>query len=150
MTNILKSQSPVAAERDRIWSIAEGWLGTPFIWQASVKGHGCDCKGLITGIAREAGLPEAQSPYFSKADYGTVKVPVLRNGLAESFVQVRKPEKSDVALIIFGGKAQHLAICDGDGSIIHCYNRLNSMVVKQPIRHWHIDSFWTWKSINGY
>lgn len=148
MTNILKFQSP-ADKQQEIWSIAESWLGTPFVWQASVKGQGCDCKGLITGIAREAELPEAKHPYFSKADYAKVDTSFLRKAMVDCFVQVRKPQKGDVALVVFGGKAQHLAICDGDGSIIHCYNRLNSVVVKQQIRHWQIDSFWTWESLNG-
>jgi NlpC/P60 family putative phage cell wall peptidase len=31
---------------------ARQWLGTPFLAGASVKGVGCDCAGLIEGIAR--------------------------------------------------------------------------------------------------
>ncbi|MDD3181310.1 MAG: hypothetical protein PHD48_00665 [Alphaproteobacteria bacterium] len=30
---------------------ARAWLGTPFHYQASVKGAGCDCIGLIKGSA---------------------------------------------------------------------------------------------------
>jgi cell wall-associated NlpC family hydrolase len=29
------------------------WIGTPFVWGQSVKERGCDCKGLIAGVARE-------------------------------------------------------------------------------------------------
>ncbi|MEM7723340.1 MAG: peptidase [Pseudomonadota bacterium] len=32
---------------------ARGWLGTPYIHQASCKGAGCDCLGLLRGIWRE-------------------------------------------------------------------------------------------------
>ena len=35
---------------------ARRWLGTPFLEGASVRGTGCDCAGLIEGIARELGL----------------------------------------------------------------------------------------------
>jgi NlpC/P60 family putative phage cell wall peptidase len=35
----------VAAARD--------WLGTPYHDQASVKGVGCDCLGLVRGVWRE-------------------------------------------------------------------------------------------------
>jgi len=32
---------------------ARGWVGTPYLHQASVKGVGCDCLGLLRGIWRE-------------------------------------------------------------------------------------------------
>ena len=33
--------------------IARGWLGTPYVHQASAKGAGTDCLGLVRGIWRE-------------------------------------------------------------------------------------------------
>jgi NlpC/P60 family putative phage cell wall peptidase len=39
--------------RTRIVAIARQWLGTPYHHQASVKGAGCDCIGLVRGIWRE-------------------------------------------------------------------------------------------------
>jgi NlpC/P60 family putative phage cell wall peptidase len=35
---------------------ARHWLGTPFVAGGSVQGIGCDCAGLIEGLARELGL----------------------------------------------------------------------------------------------
>jgi NlpC/P60 family putative phage cell wall peptidase len=35
---------------------ARTWLGTPFVPEASLRGIGTDCVGLIEGIARELGL----------------------------------------------------------------------------------------------
>ena len=32
---------------------AKGWLGTPYVHQASRRGMGCDCLGLVRGIWRE-------------------------------------------------------------------------------------------------
>ena len=32
---------------------ARGWIGTPYVHQASVKGGGTDCLGLVRGIWRE-------------------------------------------------------------------------------------------------
>ena len=37
---------------------ARGWLGTPYHDQASVKGVGCDCLGLVRGVWRELFGPE--------------------------------------------------------------------------------------------
>ena len=34
-------------------AIARAWLGTPYVHQASCKGAGCDCLGLLRGIWRE-------------------------------------------------------------------------------------------------
>ena len=45
--------------------IARSWIGTPYVHQASVKGVGCDCLGLLRGVWRELkGVePEAAPPY---------------------------------------------------------------------------------------
>jgi cell wall-associated NlpC family hydrolase len=34
------------------------WLGTPFMHQQRIKGVGCDCAGLVIGVARELELVE--------------------------------------------------------------------------------------------
>ncbi len=36
-----------------IATAARGWLGTPYVHQASRRGAGCDCLGLIRGVWRE-------------------------------------------------------------------------------------------------
>jgi NlpC/P60 family putative phage cell wall peptidase len=48
-----------------IIAIARSWIGTPYVHQASVKGVGCDCLGLLRGVWREMkGFePEAAPPY---------------------------------------------------------------------------------------
>jgi len=50
---------------DRVVAVAEGWIGTPYRHQASTKGVGCDCLGLIRGVWREihGGEPEEPPPY---------------------------------------------------------------------------------------
>lgn len=44
---------------------ARGWIGTPYRHQASARGAGCDCLGLIRGVwrARYGAEPEAQPGY---------------------------------------------------------------------------------------
>ncbi len=47
--------------------LARGWLGTPYHHQASLKGVGCDCLGLVRGVYAEAyGLPAATPPAYSR------------------------------------------------------------------------------------
>jgi NlpC/P60 family putative phage cell wall peptidase len=46
-------------------ALARGWIGTPYVHQASVQGVACDCLGLLRGVWR--GLygsePEVVPPY---------------------------------------------------------------------------------------
>lgn len=49
----------------RIVAAARSWIGTPYLHQASVKGAGCDCLGLLRGVWREVigAEPEVVPPY---------------------------------------------------------------------------------------
>jgi NlpC/P60 family putative phage cell wall peptidase len=50
-----------------ILGIARGWLGTPYRHQASLKGVGCDCLGLVRGVYAEAcGCPAETPPPYSR------------------------------------------------------------------------------------
>ena len=57
--------------RSAIVKAARGWLGTPYHHQASLRGVGSDCLGLIRGIWRElyGEEPEAMPPYTQ--DWGS-------------------------------------------------------------------------------
>lgn len=54
-----------AAQGDRIVRAARGWIGTPYRHQASLRGAGCDCLGLLRGVWREVlgEEPEAVPAY---------------------------------------------------------------------------------------
>lgn len=51
--------------RDAIVAAAKSWIGTPYRHQASLKGAGCDCLGLVRGVWRElyGSEPEPPPPY---------------------------------------------------------------------------------------
>ena len=68
----------MAIEPHDIIAAARGWIGTPYRHQASLKGIGCDCIGLVHGVARELGLDVAPLPAYS-ADWaeGTGREPML-------------------------------------------------------------------------
>lgn len=48
---------------------ARGWIGTPYRHQASLKGVGCDCLGLVRGVWREVVGPEPETPPPYPADW---------------------------------------------------------------------------------
>lgn len=56
---------PVGERESQIVRIARSWIGTPYVHQASLKGVGCDCLGLLRGIWRElrGEEPEEIPPY---------------------------------------------------------------------------------------
>lgn len=56
---ILDQAPPV---RMAIVAAARRWIGTPYRHQASVRGAGADCLGVVRGVWREVIGPEPESP----------------------------------------------------------------------------------------
>ncbi len=58
--------------RAAIVAEARSWIGTPYRHQASLKGVGCDCVGLVRGVWRALHGPEPEAvPAYSR-DWGSV------------------------------------------------------------------------------
>jgi NlpC/P60 family putative phage cell wall peptidase len=77
-----------------IITLARGWLGTPYCHQASLKGVGCDCLGLIRGVWREryGAEPELPPPYA--ADWAEA-------GLEEAFANASRRHLIEVPPLVF-------------------------------------------------
>lgn len=131
---------------------AETWIDTPFAWQGRVKGVGVDCKGLVAGVAKACGRPEADSVEALAGDYGNaIDAARLKAGLARLFDRVTEPQIGDVLLIRTGGKPQHLAIFaprapSGGLRVIEAMYKGPSRV--RPYRRSlaEIDSIWRWRN----
>lgn len=115
-----------------IVTAARGWIGTPYRHQASLKGVGCDCLGLLRGVWRElyGAEPEAVPPYGPDwADAAGTES--LRDGLARHLaaVPLDRIVPGDVVLFRMAarGPARHCAIvgdCAGALTLIHaCQGR---------------------------
>lgn len=148
MTNGVRAAEVIAEAR--------AWIGTPVIWQASVKGVGCDCKGLIWGVARALGLPEGETLHARMASYSRlVPVNLLRHGLAATFERVRERKPGDVILMNWKGSPAHLGIFTGEG-VVHAFGLgprgLLRCVIEQPAsaveRRFPVDSAWRWRSVD--
>lgn len=139
---------------DRVVAEAREWVGTPAHWQQSVKGVGCDCKGLVSGVARELGRPEAESLFARKADYreGRIDTQLLSGGLTALFDQVRQAQPGDILLLQIGGLPQHLAIVSevdlagGPMRMIQCTvgGRLG-VRERRVLPQDRIESIWRWR-----
>ena len=137
---------------DSIASCAESWVGVPFLWQGRIRA-GCDCKGLVAGVARECNRPEADSLEALAGDYGAVvDAARLRAGLARLFDRVTERQPGDVLLIRIHGKAQHLSIAaplPGKASrVIEALDAGPRQV--RPFRRSEAetDSIWRWRRVD--
>lgn len=122
--------------------------------QASAKGVGCDCKGLLVGVARELGMPEATSLYAAMADYdlGAVPSDLLREGIAATLkpVEPARVKPGDVLLLRIAGKPAHLAIVTdgnlGGGRAVHAQISSTAWVKETAMRVllavYELDSAW--------
>jgi NlpC/P60 family putative phage cell wall peptidase len=100
---------------ERVVQIARSWIGTPYVHQASVKGVGCDCLGLLRGVWRElrGEEPEAPPPYspdWSDASGEETLYIALSRHLRE--IDKRGIAPGDIALfrMIPNGPAKHCGI----------------------------------------
>ncbi len=111
----------------RVVTAAQGWIGTPYRHQASVKGAGADCLGLVRGVWREVVGPEPEAPPAYSADWGeTGGEEVLQEAALRHLAPVAgAPKPGDVLLFRMraGGIAKHLGIMARGGRFVHAYNR---------------------------
>jgi NlpC/P60 family putative phage cell wall peptidase len=129
---------------------AREWWRTPFRWEASLKGKGCDCRGLISGIARDLGRPEAEAIEANVVGYaGKVNEAALLEGLDRVFERrTGDMQIGDVLALRLGRKAQHLAIVTGEGRMTHAYYGDPGLVCEVPIgKFWgrRIVGAWAWR-----
>jgi len=118
---------------------SHGWIGTPYLHQASAKGAGTDCLGLLRGVWREmiGCEPEAvpaYTPDWSEPSGREELLRAARNWLIE------KSDQSEAAgdVLLFrmrpGSVAKHLGIQAQTGAVasfIHAYT--GHGVVETPL-----------------
>ena len=108
---------------------ARSWIGTPYLHQASVKGAGADCLGLVRGIWRSLYQhePEPVPPYtddWAEPDHREVLLLAARRWLLEK--PVARQASGDVLLFRMrsGSIAKHLGVQSQAGPeprFIHAY-----------------------------
>ena len=131
------SSLKVVETGQQVAAIAHQWIGTPYEHQASCKGAGADCLGLLRGIWREIYGAEpyiipAYSPDWAEADGSE---PLL-SAAQDVFVAAQgAPALGDVLILRMRerGPAKHLAILGAiaPDEIIHAYSGRG--VVQSPL-----------------
>lgn len=125
-------QRKIFENRDvEIVGSARRWLGTRFLHQASVKGLGCDCLGLVRGVWRDCvGKEPCQdltySQNWSVSQGHDVLMDAIRNNFEPDLVDTERPGRVLVFRLVGSNHAKHLAISTGQingvPQMIHSYS----------------------------
>lgn len=125
----------------RVVMEARSWIGTPYLHQASVKGAGTDCLGLLRGVWRrlQGAEPEVVPPYTD--DWAEPsQEEVLLDAASRWLVRKDPTDRAVGDVLLFrmrhGGIAKHLGIQSEIGSeaaFVHAYT--NHGVVESPLSH---------------
>ncbi|MEL7542677.1 MAG: NlpC/P60 family protein [Pseudomonadota bacterium] len=124
---------------------ARAWLGTRYQHQASLRGVGCDCLGLVRGVWRELIGEEPQSfepytPDWGEASGAETLLDAARKHLVMGGDFRDENSRSFRAgdVLIFrmreGAVAKHVGIASGVGTLIHAQERVG--VVEVPLTQW--------------
>ncbi len=107
------------------------WLGTPYVHQASVRGAGCDCLGLVRGIWRALQGAEPQvmpryTPDWDEPQGAEVLWAAARRHLRPVDEQVMAPGQVLLFRMREDAVAKHLGVVSAVGAhprFIHAYTR---------------------------
>ncbi|GAA0548051.1 NlpC/P60 family putative phage cell wall peptidase [Rhizomicrobium palustre] len=115
----------MAIDRETLLVAARGWIGTPYVHQAALKGVGCDCLGFLRGLYREltGEEPEDVPPYDPSWHIGGEE---LHTGFARHFPEITSAAAKPGDVLLFRmvprGPARHcglLADKEGAPTLIH-------------------------------
>jgi NlpC/P60 family putative phage cell wall peptidase len=116
----------MSVPRSDIVTACRRWIGTPYLHQASVRGAGCDCLGLVRGVWREVMGEEpetapAYTPDWAEATGEETLLEAARRHLCE--IAIGAAREGDVLLfrIVAGAPAKHCAIVVAPDRIVHAY-----------------------------
>lgn len=110
--------------RNAIIAEARSWIGTPYTHQASVKGVGCDCLGLVRGVWRAIYGSEPEDPPPYTRDWAEVQGrETLRDAAGRHMIAVAVDRVRPGDVLLFAMKdrapAKHCAILTAPGRMVH-------------------------------
>ncbi len=126
--------------REAIVAAARSWLGTPYHHQASCKGVGSDCLGLIRGIWRELYGPEPEAMPAYTRDWGsatgseTLLEAACRHLIKIEDMSGRAPGDVLVFRMRDEGVAKHVGILTGASRLVHAQEGLG--VIEIELGRW--------------
>lgn len=104
--------------------IAREWIGTPYHHQASIKGTGTDCLGLVRGVWRELyGFDVEQAPAYTPDWAEANGAETMLEAAGRHLVKMPRMTAQAGEVMIFrfraGAVAKHAGICVEAGYMVH-------------------------------
>ena len=129
----------MSLSRSEIITEARAWIGTPYRHQASLKGVGCDCLGLVRGVWRaligeEPQITPAYSRDWAEASGEESLALAARTHLIE--IEPAQFAPGDVLLFRYRAcyPAKHAAIVSAPALMVHAHD--GAAVAEVAIAPW--------------
>ena len=113
--------------RTTIVAEARAWIGTPYRHQASLKGVGCDCLGLVRGVWRAVLGAEPESVPAYGSDWAEASgEEILAKAARRHLIEIVPAEflPGDVLLFRWSNRypAKHAAIATASDLMVHAHD----------------------------
>lgn len=129
---------------------ARTWLGTRWQHQASQRGIGSDCIGLVVGVGRELGIPEAYAfaQDLEVKGYGREPDPRMLLAACSRYLDpCRNPVPGDILLFRFKTEPQHFALISAPDYMIHAFANARRVVENRIDDAWRIVRAYSYRGI---
>lgn len=112
---------------DDIVAAARGWIGTPYRHQATLKGVGCDCLGLVRGVWRELLGPEPEPPGAYAPEWAeALRTERMAEAARRHLVEIQPADIQPGDVLLFRWRmalpAKHAAILATADRMIHAHD----------------------------
>jgi NlpC/P60 family putative phage cell wall peptidase len=137
--------------RAQIIEEARTWAGTRWHHQASKKGVGCDCIGLIVGVARVLGI-EGAAEYdacLEARGYGHIPDPTMLTIMAKRFllpINFDDMQVADILVMRFAVEPQHFALI----SEAKCARIIHAYAEARRVTEHGMDALWRSRVVRAY
>ena len=136
-----------SVSRALVVAAARDWLGTPYLHQASAKGRGTDCLGLLRGVYRDVygAEPEPPPPYTPDWNEARAAEEPLLSAARRHLTPVAgvpSPEALEPGMALFfrvvkGGPVKHCGVVSGEARFIHAY--AGRSVIESWLNRWWLE-----------
>src|SRR6185437_11042982 len=131
------SQMPIT--RTLIVAEARTWIGTPYYHQASLKGVGCDCLGLVRGVWRAVvGAEPEHAPAYAPDWAEATGSEALAQAAARHLTPLALADFREGDVLLFRWRAhlpaKHAAIVTASDFMVHAHD--GAAVAEVAIAPW--------------
>jgi NlpC/P60 family putative phage cell wall peptidase len=120
-------KADIMIARQTIVAEARGWIGTPYRHQASLKGVGCDCLGLVRGVWRAViGDEPERAPAYTPDWAEASGLESLADAAARHLIAIEQNSFAAGDVLLFRWRAnlpaKHAAIVTAPDKIVHAHD----------------------------